>query len=492
MQNRLGKFIVGALVVTIVSLGFVVVPRAGAAVAIPLPPTISKSFADPMIGLGGSTTLTFTITNVDPGFTLNGLAFTDPFPAGLAVALPLNFSDLCGGVFSPHAGDTTVSISGVTLAPATNCTVSIDVTGTATGTLVNTTGPVTSTAPATVGSTATASLVVSIGDGDLCEQTLATATSDTPGGTATVAKDGTTVTASGGQGTVSLDGYLHDPVLAPVGFVPNCFFDVSTSPDSTFTSVVINDCNPQHGSTLVWFNPAGDSGNGQWQSVVGDPGPTLSNGPPVCVSVTLDGSTSPNLSQLTGTVFASAHNATGLPPTPPFTPPASTAVGGYWTVASDGGIFNFGNAGFFGSTGAQSLNKPIAGMDVTPDGAGYWLVASDGGIFSFGDAAFFGSTGAQTLNKPIVGIASTADGKGYWLVASDGGIFSFGDAAFFGSTGAQTLNKPIVGMASTIDGKGYWLVASDGGIFNYGDAGFFGSTGAQSLNKPIVGMAGNQ
>jgi hypothetical protein len=60
-------------------------------------------------------------------------------------------------------------------------------------------------------------------------------------------------------------------------------------------------------------------------------------------------------------------------------------------------------------------------------------VASDGGIFSFGDAAFFGSTGSLVLNKPVVGMAATPDGRGYWLVASDGGIFSFGAAAFFGS-----------------------------------------------------------
>ncbi|MDP9402880.1 MAG: hypothetical protein M3P85_06000, partial [Actinomycetota bacterium] len=40
----------------------------------------------------------------------------------------------------------------------------------------------------------------------------------------------------------------------------------------------------------------------------------------------------------------------------------------------------------------------------TPDG-GYWLVASDGGIFAF-DAAFRGSTGALTLNRPIVGMAA--------------------------------------------------------------------------------------
>ncbi len=136
----------------------------------------------------------------------------------------------------------------------------------------------------------------------------------------------------------------------------------------------------------------------------------------------------------------------------------------------------------------MSLNKPIVGMASTPDGGGYWLVASDGGIFSFGDAAFYGSTGGMSLNKPIVGMASTPDGGGYWLVASDGGIFSFGDAAFYGSTGGMSLNKPIVGMASTPDGGGYWLVASDGGIFSFGDAAFYGSMGGKSLAQPIVGI----
>jgi len=137
-------------------------------------------------------------------------------------------------------------------------------------------------------------------------------------------------------------------------------------------------------------------------------------------------------------------------------------------VASDGGIFSYGDAAFYGSTGGLALNRPIVAMAATPDGEGYWLVASDGGIFSYGDAAFYGSTGGLALNRPIVGMAATPDGKGYWLVASDGGIFNYGDAAFCGSSGGVSLNKPIVGMAATPDGEGYWLVASDGGIFNYG------------------------
>ena len=173
--------------------------------------------------------------------------------------------------------------------------------------------------------------------------------------------------------------------------------------------------------------------------------------------------------------------------------PASAASagpsGGYWMVASDGGIFSYGGAKFFGSTGAIKLNMPIVGMAATPSGNGYWLVASDGGIFSFGDAHFYGSTGAMKLNKPIVGMAATPAGNGYWLVASDGGIFAFGDAGFYGSTGNIKLNKPITGMTPSGSGHGYRMVATDGGIFSFGDAAFFGSTGGQTLAKPISGMA---
>ncbi len=163
-------------------------------------------------------------------------------------------------------------------------------------------------------------------------------------------------------------------------------------------------------------------------------------------------------------------------------------VSAYWLVAADGGIFSFGGAPFYGSTGGMHLNQPIVGMAAAAGSGGYWLVAADGGVFSFGDAPFYGSTGGMHLNQPVVGMAAAPNNIGYWLVAADGGIFTFGTAGFYGSMGGQHLNQPIVGMASTPDGGGYWLVAADGGIFSFGDAHFYGSTGGMRLNKPIVGM----
>ena len=131
------------------------------------------------------------------------------------------------------------------------------------------------------------------------------------------------------------------------------------------------------------------------------------------------------------------------------------------------------------------------GVAATPDGRGYWLVGSDGGVFTFGDAGFFGSMGGKHLNAPVVGIAGTLGGKGYWLVGLDGGVFTFGDAGFFGSLpGQHTVpNRPIVGIAASEDGGGYLQVGSDGGVYAFPDALFQGSLGGAQVPSPVKGMA---
>jgi ribosomal protein L24E len=106
--------------------------------------------------------------------------------------------------------------------------------------------------------------------------------------------------------------------------------------------------------------------------------------------------------------------------------------------------------------------RPLAGgahpqgllfPDPPPPGQGYWFVAADGGIFTFGDARFYGSTGSLHLNQPIVGMAANPKGRGYWLVARDGGIFSFGDAKFYGSTGNIRLKPAHRGDGRHPDGR---------------------------------------
>jgi len=79
-------------------------------------------------------------------------------------------------------------------------------------------------------------------------------------------------------------------------------------------------------------------------------------------------------------------------------------------------------------------------MVASLDGGGYFLVASDGGIFAFGDAVFSGSTGGNPPSTPVVGVAVDVNG-GYWLITSGSGsgvpsfpseTISFGGAPTFG------------------------------------------------------------
>ena len=205
--------------------------------------------------------------------------------------------------------------------------------------------------------------------------------------------------------------------------------------------------------------------------------------------------------------------------------------GGYWLVASDGGVFAYGDAQFYGSTGSITLNKPIIGMIPSLDGKGYWLIASDGGVFAYGDAENLrvsrrrpprlprhrcrtGLPGRRLLDggcqrpglelrrRPlegqpaaapgwytITGMAGTQNSSGYWLASANGNVADFGDAAPYGSMYGTALNAPVVGITATNDGAGYWLQGSDGGIFTFGNAQFYGSMGGRHLNAPMVGIA---
>ena len=169
-------------------------------------------------------------------------------------------------------------------------------------------------------------------------------------------------------------------------------------------------------------------------------------------------------------------------------------------------------------------------MAATPDGGGYWLVASDGGVFAFGDAGFYGSTGGDaprparswawpppptaaatgwwpptaassasatprsTAPKavrfyphPIVGITADQATGGYWLASANGGAYSF-DALFHGSMSGVALAAPIHAIAASPATGGYLLAAKDGGVFCFA-APYFGSMAGVPLAAPVVGLA---
>ena len=67
-------------------------------------------------------------------------------------------------------------------------------------------------------------------------------------------------------------------------------------------------------------------------------------------------------------------------------------------------------------------------------GHGYFMVASDGGVFAFGDAQFEGSCpGIGGCAGTAVAVMPDHTGKGYWLVTNTGAVYAFGDAPFYGA-----------------------------------------------------------
>ncbi len=163
----------------------------------------------------------------------------------------------------------------------------------------------------------------------------------------------------------------------------------------------------------------------------------------------------------------------------------TTDKNGYWLDASDGGVFSFGDTLFYGSIPElgihpygsglpNSLNAPIVGMVPFNDDGGYFMVASDGGVFAFGDARFEGSCfSIGGCSGAAVAVMPYDSGNGYWLVTETGHVYAFGDAPYLGAPGPQSV--PVTSAVSTPDGRGYYILFANGAIAYYGDAGVSGS-----------------
>jgi uncharacterized repeat protein (TIGR01451 family) len=122
------------------------------------PPTLTKMFSTPFIAVGQVATLTLTINNTNAA-ALAGVAFTDTLPAGLVIATPSGLTTTCPGTLTATAGTNVVTLAAGTLGANLGCTITVNVLGTATGSLTNTTSTITTTNAGT-GAVATAGIVV--------------------------------------------------------------------------------------------------------------------------------------------------------------------------------------------------------------------------------------------------------------------------------------------------------------------------------------------
>ena len=105
----------------------------------PLSILVDKAFNPLSVYNGSYSTMTIELRNPSSAASLSQITFTDNMPAGMILAAPVNFNTgTCGGTLTGIPGDQSFSFSGGSLPPLGSCTLSLNVTMTVTGNLVNT------------------------------------------------------------------------------------------------------------------------------------------------------------------------------------------------------------------------------------------------------------------------------------------------------------------------------------------------------------------
>lgn len=186
-------------------------------------PAITKTFGAGSIPVGGTTTLTFTLFT---GATaLTGIQFTDTLPAGIVVATPNALGGTCvGGTRTAAAGGTSVVVTGVSLAATSACTITVNVTGTAAGPIVNSVAV--ADVLAGVGNTSVANLTVTPAVANVLPPTIAkafAAASVNINGTTTLTINITNPNATALTGVAVTDTLPAGLLIGvPVGGTSNC------------------------------------------------------------------------------------------------------------------------------------------------------------------------------------------------------------------------------------------------------------------------------
>ncbi|MEE6257721.1 DUF7933 domain-containing protein [Plantactinospora sonchi] len=288
---------------------------ASVAVAAPVvaPPTITKAFEDPTVPSDGTTALTFTLSNPNTGTALTGVNFSDTLPAGLVVATPNGLTGSCGGgTITATAGSGTISLAGATLPAGGSCTFSVDVTGTTSGTKVNSSGPVDSNESGP-GAAAFASITVRA----VIAPTITKAFADT-----TVPSDGTTAltfTLSNPNTVTALTGVNFSDALpaglvvaTPNGLTGSCGGGTITATAGSGTISLTGATLPADGSCTFSVNVTGTTSG----TKVNSSGPVDSNesgpGTPALASVTVQAAAAPEFAKAFGSAAIRRNGTTSL------------------------------------------------------------------------------------------------------------------------------------------------------------------------------------
>ena len=108
-------------------------------------PQLDKAFSPTSVQTGGTSTLTFTVTNTSELASKTGWGFTDTLPSGLTLANG-TVGGTCNATTAAAAGGTSIAVTGGTLAAGqTSCTITVQVTSPVAGSFTNGPGNVTET-----------------------------------------------------------------------------------------------------------------------------------------------------------------------------------------------------------------------------------------------------------------------------------------------------------------------------------------------------------
>ncbi|HEX6348401.1 MAG TPA: hypothetical protein VF160_03305 [Candidatus Dormibacteraeota bacterium] len=184
-------------------------------------------------------------------------------------------------------------------------------------------------------------------------------------------------------------------------------------------------------------------------------------------------------------LMISPDSAQARQPGPAAPPPA----GGYNILTGFGGIYSFGNAGYYGNLIDRGYPGPAIGLAETPDGLGYDILNTAGAIYTFGDAQYHGNLLDHGYPSPAVAIAVTPSGGGYAILNSSGALYTFGDAPYFGNLLDHGFPGPAVSFAYTPSGRGYSILTASGAIYSFGDAVYYGNLLDHGYPGPATGLA---
>lgn len=208
---------------------------ATAAVTVVTPMSLSKAFSPTIVGAGGITRLTVTVTRVANADVFSNFTIIDPLPAGFKVAPTPNAATTCGAAtFNATAGATSTGIMGGTLgsaasiSSAASCTFSVDIAAsTILGTYTNTIpiGNVTAvTAGGTVANTVAASATVQVVSSVAVNKSF-NPSNTTPGGISVL----TVFLANNGASAINLTGVNFTDSF-PAGLV------IAATPNASFVA----------------------------------------------------------------------------------------------------------------------------------------------------------------------------------------------------------------------------------------------------------------